>query len=134
MKAKRYDSERLGLLLRLLRPAPRAWVAKAKRIPLGAPSAAEIAQLARRLEDNPGFRRSFDADPVAATGSVGLETLTAQLEQELAELLAQPDEWLDRVPEVAAHTQEELPPETRLRLLLLSSRSVASKLASARRR
>ena len=35
MKSKPYDDERLASLLRLLRPVPQTWVAKAKRIPLG---------------------------------------------------------------------------------------------------
>ena len=90
MTVKPFDDERLAELLRLLKPVPRALVARAKRIPLGAPGADEVAELARRLEADSAFRVRFDADPVEAVESAGLYELAAQLRFELAELAAAP--------------------------------------------
>jgi hypothetical protein len=109
MTSKPYDDERLARLLALLRAAPQAWVERAKRIPL---AEKELAELERMLEADVTFRRSFDTDPVTATGEAGLEDLAARLEWELEELLS--DER-----EVVAHGKP-----TRLRALLLRSRAV----------
>jgi putative modified peptide len=98
--SKPYDDERLARLLRLLRPAPRAWVARAQRIPLelgirARPAPAEatltdgdVAELSRGLELDPTFRQRFDADPVAATEAAGMHGLALQIEREIRELLA----------------------------------------------
>ena len=129
MTVKPFDDERLAELLRLLKPVPRALVARAKRIPLGAPGADEVAELARRLEADSAFRVRFDADPVEAVESAGLYELAAQLRFELAELAAAPEAWLESVPEVVAHSGE-VAPDARLRLLLLGSASVARNVRS----
>jgi hypothetical protein len=93
-----YTDERLGRLLRLLRPAPQAWVARAKRIlaerrtgdSLGAGGAsltdADITWLSRELERDADFRRLFDADPVAAAEAAGRHDLARGLDRELREL------------------------------------------------
>jgi hypothetical protein len=130
MTVKPYDHERLGELLRLLRPAPRAWVSRAKRIPLGAPAEDDVAKLATKLEADVAFKAAFDADPVAAVEDAGLHELAAQLRLELDELNAAPEEWADNLPEVVAHSGAELPPAARLRFLLAGSGAVAQKLRS----
>jgi putative modified peptide len=88
---KPYDDERLASLLRLLRPAPKAWVQKAKGIPLtaGAPLTDEdLAELARKLEVDASFRELFDLDPVRAAEAAGMRRLAAQLRREILELVA----------------------------------------------
>ncbi len=130
MNGKPYDHERLAELLRALRPAPRAWVARAKRIPLGPPTDEAVAELSRRLDADAAFKAAFDADPVAAVESAGLNQLAAQLRLELDELNTAPEAWSETVPEVVAHVAEELPADARLRLLLARSSAVADKLRS----
>jgi hypothetical protein len=101
MKQKKsYDNERLACLLGLLRPAPVEWVAKAQRIPVeltvsGQPvleetplTAGDLAELGRKLETDPMFRRRFDADPVAAAEAAGMHELGLHLRHELHELVA----------------------------------------------
>jgi hypothetical protein len=84
----KYDEERLGELLQLLRPAPEAWVRRAQEIPLGPPlSDADLAELSRRLESDPGFRERFDTDPVAAAEFAGMSGLASQLRREMRELV-----------------------------------------------
>jgi hypothetical protein len=124
MKPNAYDHERLGQLLRVLRPAPAAWVAKAKRIPLGPLTEDDLTELGKKLELEPAFRHRFDEDPVAATEAAGFRKLSAHMQRELEEFLAAPDEWLAAVPEVVAHGEADLPPEVRLRLLLLGTAPV----------
>ena len=86
---QRYDEERLGELLQVLRPAPEAWVRRAQEIPLGPPlDDSNVAELARRLETDEGFRKRFDADPVAAAEFAGMYELSAQLRREMRELVA----------------------------------------------
>jgi hypothetical protein len=86
---QRYDEERLGELLQLLRPAPEAWVRRAQEIPLGPPlSGDDVAELARRLETDEGFRKRFDTDPIAAAEFAGMSDLAAQLRREMHELTA----------------------------------------------
>ena len=127
---KPYDDERLGQLLRLLRPAPPAWTAKAKRIAVGVPEDDAVAELAQRLETDATFKAKFDADPVAAVEGAGLDALAAQLRLELDELNAAPEAWAESLPEVVAHSADELPSDARLRLLLARSTTVANKLRS----
>jgi hypothetical protein len=86
---QRYNAERLGELLQILRPAPEAWVRRAQEIALGTPlSGDDVTELARRLENDEGFRKRFDADPVAAAEFAGLSGLSAQLRREMHELVA----------------------------------------------
>jgi hypothetical protein len=85
----RYDEERLAQLLQMLRPAPEAWVRRAREIPLGLPlSDDDVATLARTLDTDPGFRQRFDADPVAAAEAAGMSALAAQLRREMHELVS----------------------------------------------
>jgi hypothetical protein len=90
---------RLAHLLRLLPPAPKAWITKAQRIPLhmsfrdsGAEARGltdrDLAELGRKLEIDPMFRQGFDADPVAAVEAAGMHELALGLEQEMRELVA----------------------------------------------
>lgn len=99
MRAALYGDERLARLLRLLRPAPHAWVMRAKRIfvdqgartpaPAGKPlTNGDLARLRQALEVDPTLRRRFDADPVAAAGEAGMPDLAVGLEQEMRELVA----------------------------------------------
>jgi hypothetical protein len=86
---QRYDEERLGDLLQMLRPAPEAWIRRAQAISLGPPlSGDDVAELARRLETDEGFRNRFDTDPVAAAEFAGMSDLAAQLRREMHELTA----------------------------------------------
>ena len=87
-------------LLRLLRPAPQAWVAKAQRIPLDLSlqdqpeveetwlTSGDLEKLERELEIDPMFRQRFDADPVAAVEAAGMHELALGLEREIRELVA----------------------------------------------
>jgi hypothetical protein len=151
-----YDLERLGRLLALLRAAPRAWVERAKRIPL-AVSDADVAELGRMLEADPAFKKSFDTDPVAAVEAAGMPTLATRLKRELEELVALaeriaageqprviladagfPEEAVEpllqvlEVPEaeleVVAHARSTPPLRARLVRLLLTSRAAVSRI------
>jgi putative modified peptide len=100
MPVTTYGDERLARLLRLLRPAPTAWVTKAQRIPLDMSfgdqpvvderslTDGDLAKLGRELEIDPVFRRRFDADPVAAAEAAGMVELAVGLEWEMRELVA----------------------------------------------
>lgn len=91
---------RLARLLRLLRPAPQGWVTKAQRIPLDMSvrdqtaveerrlTDGDLAELGRKLESDPMFRRRFDADPVAAAEAAGMRELASGLEREMRGLVA----------------------------------------------
>src|SRR5690349_1378436 len=87
---KPYADDRLARLLALLRPAPAAWIARAQQIPFtqSTLSEADLEELQRRLDTDPGFRADFDRDPVAAAEAAGLRGLAAHLRNELQELLA----------------------------------------------
>ena len=100
MRATLYGDERLARLLSLFRPAPHAWVMRAKRIFIddelsyaAAPAPrlltnGDLARLQRTFETDPMFRRRFDADPVAAAEDAGMPDVAARLEQEIRELVA----------------------------------------------
>jgi putative modified peptide len=95
-----YGDERLGRLLRIFRPAPHAWVIRAKQIVVDdrisdTPAPArklltngDLARLQRTLDADPMFRRRFDADPVAAAEDAGMPNIAVRLEQEIRELVA----------------------------------------------
>jgi hypothetical protein len=84
----RYDDERLARLLQTLRPAPEQWVQRAQQIPVGPPlTDAHVGALCRKLERDADFRARFDADPVAAAESAGMQALATQLRRELQELV-----------------------------------------------
>jgi hypothetical protein len=152
----RYDDERLGRLLALLRAAPKAWIDRAKRIPF-AITDEDVAELARRLEVDPTFRKSFDMDPVAAVEGARMPKLAARLKRELEELVAVaeriaagedsqatladvgfPDEAAEpllealELPagelEVAAHARRTEPLRARLLRLLLTSGAVVERI------
>jgi MoxR-like ATPase len=109
VRATPYTDERLAYLIRLLRPAPTAWVLRAKGIfalpRLGdAPAAPgegltddDLERLRRELESDPLFRSRFDADPIAATRDAGMPKLASAMEHEMRELVA--------LAERAAHDQ-----------------------------
>jgi hypothetical protein len=90
VSVNRYDAERLARLLRLLRPAPRGWLAKARRIALeiGVLTDHDLAALGRKLESDSSFRQRFDSDPVAASKEIGMRGLALRLELEMRELVA----------------------------------------------
>jgi hypothetical protein len=95
-----YSQERLARLLRLLRPAPPAWIGRTQRTLLemlthdrsadvgSGLTEAELTDLARALELDPLFRRSFDEDPVAAAEAAGWPTLARNIERDIAQLVA----------------------------------------------
>jgi hypothetical protein len=68
--ALRYGEERLGVLLRLLRPAPPAWVEAAQELPVARRSLDEIVA---RAEADAAFRTALVADLEAALAKEGLE-------------------------------------------------------------
>ncbi|HZC28156.1 MAG TPA: hypothetical protein VE269_00315 [Gaiellaceae bacterium] len=87
----------------MLRPAPEAWVRRAQEIPLGPPLGDEdVAKLSRLLESDEGFRKRFDADPVAAAEFAGLSGLAAQLRREMRELVA----FAERIASDSAYREE----------------------------
>jgi hypothetical protein len=80
-----YDEERLGELLRLLRPAPAGWVSAAQQLPAARRSLDEIVA---RAEADQAFREALVADLEAALAQEGYEPdrrLLSELERRLAE-------------------------------------------------
>ena len=80
-----YDEERLGELLRLLRPAPAGWVSAAQQLPAARRSLDEIVA---RAEADQAFRAALVADLEAALAQEGYEPdrrLLSELERRLAE-------------------------------------------------
>jgi hypothetical protein len=65
-----YDEERLGVLLRLLRPAPTGWVRAAQELP-GARRT--IDEIVSRAEANRAFRSALIADLERALAAEGYE-------------------------------------------------------------
>jgi hypothetical protein len=85
-----YGHDRLAGLLRLLRPAPLGWIAKAQRIAIemSVLEDRELAEFARKLESDPRLRERFASDPVAAAYAAGMRKVALGLERELRELVA----------------------------------------------
>jgi hypothetical protein len=85
-----YGIDRLVRLLRLLRPPPDGWVAKAQRVALdiGVLTDRDLAELGWRLESDAMFRQRFDSDPVGAVEEVGMRKLALRLNREMRELFA----------------------------------------------
>lgn len=88
-----YDNDHIARLLRLLRSAPEAWVARAHGIPADlrgeqALTDRDLAELGRKLEVDATFRHAFDLDPVAAAEEAGMRGLASRLRYELGELVA----------------------------------------------
>ncbi len=65
-----YDEERLGVLLRLLRPAPTGWVRAAQELPGARRTLDEIAA---RAEADRAFRAALIADLEQALAAEGYE-------------------------------------------------------------
>ena len=65
-----YDEERLGLLLRLLRPAPAGWVRAAQELPAARHTFDEIVA---RAEADLAFRNALLADLETALAAEGYE-------------------------------------------------------------
>ncbi|HUG65621.1 MAG TPA: hypothetical protein VMK83_10420 [Gaiellaceae bacterium] len=65
-----YDEERLGVLLRILRPAPAGWVRAAQELPAARPTFDEIVA---RAEADAAFRAALIADLELALGAEGYE-------------------------------------------------------------
>jgi hypothetical protein len=65
-----YDEERLGELLRMLRPAPAGWVRAAQELPAARRSLDEIVA---RAEADLAFRESLIADLEVALEQAGYE-------------------------------------------------------------
>ncbi len=65
-----YDEERLGVLLRLLRPAPRGWVQAAQELPSARRTFDEIVM---RAEADLAFRTALIADLERALAEEGYE-------------------------------------------------------------
>lgn len=81
-----YDEQRLAELLRLLPPAPSAWVRAAQELPLLQQG---LGELLERVEADAEFRRRLVADLEAALEAEGydadpavVEALRARLEDE----------------------------------------------------
>jgi hypothetical protein len=93
----RFGNDRLAGLLRLLAPAPEAWVTKVKQTlleRLRSPAPAEtrlteafLVRLSRALETDTVFQARFDADPVAAAEAAGMSDVAGALAHELRELV-----------------------------------------------
>ncbi len=65
-----YDEEKLGVLLRLLRPAPEGWLRAAQELPAARRSLDEIVA---RAEADLEFRTALIADLEVALAAVGVE-------------------------------------------------------------
>jgi hypothetical protein len=66
----RYDEERLGELLAMLRPVPEGWVEAAQVLP---DARSRIDEIATRAESDLAFRASVLADLEAALAQAGCE-------------------------------------------------------------
>jgi hypothetical protein len=65
-----YDEERIGVLLRLLRPAPEGWVRAAQELPGARQTFDEIVE---RAEADRAFRTALIADLDQALAAEGIE-------------------------------------------------------------
>ncbi|MGH3008368.1 MAG: hypothetical protein ACRDLM_03025 [Gaiellaceae bacterium] len=65
-----YDEEQIGQLLRLLPPAPEAWVQAAQELPA---ARAMLDELVARVEADAEFRRALEADLEDALAAGGYE-------------------------------------------------------------
>jgi hypothetical protein len=65
-----YDEERIGRLLRLLPPAPEAWVLAAQELPA---ARAMLDELVVRAEQDAAFRLQLQADLERAVAAAGYE-------------------------------------------------------------
>ena len=65
-----YDEERLGVLLRILRPAPTGWVRAAQELPAARRTFDEIVA---RAEEDLAFRTALIADLEQALAAEGYE-------------------------------------------------------------
>lgn len=65
-----YDDEQIGRLLRLLPPAPEAWVRAAQELPA---ARAALDDLVARAEQDAAFRRQLEADLERAIAAAGYE-------------------------------------------------------------
>jgi hypothetical protein len=65
-----YDEERLGVLLRILRPVPTGWVRAAQELPIARRSFDEIVS---RAEADLAFREALVADLERALAAEGYE-------------------------------------------------------------
>jgi hypothetical protein len=65
-----YDEERIGRLLRLLPPAPEAWVHAAQELPA---ARATLDELVARAEQDAAFRLQLQADLERAVAAAGYE-------------------------------------------------------------
>jgi hypothetical protein len=65
-----YDEERLGVLLRLLRPAPAGWVRAAQELPAARRT---FDQIVARAEADRAFRSALIADLEQALAAEGFE-------------------------------------------------------------
>lgn len=72
-----YNEERLGDLLRMLPPAPAAWVAAAQELPV---ARAQLDTLVERAEADAAFRASVVADLERALLAAGVEPRPALVE------------------------------------------------------
>ena len=79
MSENHWNEERLGVLLRLLRPAPRGWVEAAAELPR---LRAVLDDLVERAEADAAFRATVVADLEAALAREGVEP-TPRLVREL---------------------------------------------------
>ena len=80
-----YDQERLGALLRMLRPAPEGWARAAQELPFARRS---LDDLVARAEADAEFRQTVLADLEAALARKGVEPdprLLHELERRIAE-------------------------------------------------
>jgi hypothetical protein len=78
MNVGSYDEERLAELLRLLPPAPAAWVEAAKQLPF---ARRELETIVARAEEDERFRRALIADLNAALAAEGYEPAPRLVEE-----------------------------------------------------
>ena len=80
-----YDEERLGVLLRILRPAPTGWVRAAQELPAARRTFDEIVA---RAEEDRAFRSALVADLEQALAAEGYEPdrrIVGELRERLSE-------------------------------------------------
>lgn len=79
----RYDEQQIAELLRLLKPAPEAWVTAAQELP---PARGRLDELVERAEADARYRKELIADLERALEAAGLApspALVAELRERL---------------------------------------------------
>jgi hypothetical protein len=88
----------------------------------------ELVALAERIARDEAYRAELAEDPVTALAAAGVPEETTE---PLLRALTVPEDWLAKVPDVAAHRHTRMPLRARLLIVLLGSSAVGTELRGA---